>query len=174
VRVLVAGGGVAALETVLALRALAGSRVSVELVAPGRGFVDRPGSVAGAFGFGAAGELSLESIARRERLALHGGAIVRVDVEDRAAFTRDGLRLPYDALVLAVGAHARPAVPGSTTFTGPIDVPALEAVVERARRGELRELVFAAPAGATGACRSTSWPSWRRSRSTAAAPASRW
>ena len=41
-RVLIAGGGVAALETVLALRALAGDRVKLELLAPDEEFVERP------------------------------------------------------------------------------------------------------------------------------------
>src|SRR4051794_41558931 len=44
-RVLIAGGGVAALEAVLALRALAGERVRLELLAPGEDFVQRPSSV---------------------------------------------------------------------------------------------------------------------------------
>jgi sulfide:quinone oxidoreductase len=39
--VLVAGGGVAGLETVLALRALAGDRVDVTIVAPERRLIDR-------------------------------------------------------------------------------------------------------------------------------------
>ena len=46
-RVLVAGGGVAGLETVLALRELAGARVSVTLLAPEPDFVYRPQSVRG-------------------------------------------------------------------------------------------------------------------------------
>ena len=49
-RVLIAGGGVAALEAMLALRALAADRVSVVLVAPDREFVYRPLAVAEPFG----------------------------------------------------------------------------------------------------------------------------
>ena len=45
-RVLVAGAGVAGLETALALRALAADAASVELVAPEREFVYRPLAVA--------------------------------------------------------------------------------------------------------------------------------
>jgi sulfide:quinone oxidoreductase len=41
-RVVVAGGGVAALESVLALRSLAGDRVAIELLAPGTDFPHRP------------------------------------------------------------------------------------------------------------------------------------
>ena len=48
-RVLVAGGGVAAIEAVLALHALAGDRVSIEMLAPGDDFVERPSSVLSPF-----------------------------------------------------------------------------------------------------------------------------
>ena len=53
-RVLVAGGGVAALEVLLALRELAGRRVEVTLLSPDREFVYRPVTVAEAFGRGEA------------------------------------------------------------------------------------------------------------------------
>jgi sulfide:quinone oxidoreductase len=48
-KVLIAGGGVAALEAVLALRALAGDRVTIELLAPGSDFIHRPSSVLAPF-----------------------------------------------------------------------------------------------------------------------------
>ena len=41
-RVIVAGGGVAALETVLALRELAGEQADVSVIAPNTEFVYRP------------------------------------------------------------------------------------------------------------------------------------
>jgi sulfide:quinone oxidoreductase len=57
-RVLIAGSGVAAVECVLALRALAGARVDVELLAPAAELVQRPESVRTPFG-GAAAPLYL-------------------------------------------------------------------------------------------------------------------
>ena len=48
-RVVIAGGGVAALEATLALRALAEEAVSIEVIAPERDFVYRPLSVAQPF-----------------------------------------------------------------------------------------------------------------------------
>ena len=41
-RVVIAGGGVAALETLLALRELVGHRVRLELIAPGDAMVNGP------------------------------------------------------------------------------------------------------------------------------------
>ena len=61
--VLVAGGGVAALEAVLALRALAPTQVSVALVAPDQEFVYRALSVAEPFRLGEARRFPLEVLA---------------------------------------------------------------------------------------------------------------
>ena len=47
-RVLIAGGGIAALETALALRDLAGDRVRIDLLAPERYLTYRPLPVADA------------------------------------------------------------------------------------------------------------------------------
>ena len=141
--------GVAALETVLALRMLGGARVSIELLAPNSGFLDRPSSLAGAVGFGAADPLPLERIARHERIDLRRGALAAVEPDRARVMTDDGERLEYDALVVATGAGTRAALAGATTFTGPADVAALEAVIARAAAGDVRRLVFAIPHGVT-------------------------
>ncbi|HUO71787.1 MAG TPA: hypothetical protein VMU39_13515, partial [Solirubrobacteraceae bacterium] len=52
VRVLVAGGGVAGLETLIALRTLAGDRAELELISPERTFAWRSLMVAAALGGG--------------------------------------------------------------------------------------------------------------------------
>ena len=51
-RVLIAGGGIAAAEALLALDDLAGERVRVEVIAPVRQFVYRPHLVAEPFSLG--------------------------------------------------------------------------------------------------------------------------
>ena len=58
-RVLVAGGGVAALEALLALHELAGRHVHLELLAPGTQFLNRPASVAAPFGLGGPGPVAV-------------------------------------------------------------------------------------------------------------------
>ena len=62
-KVLIAGGGVAALEAALALRALAGDRAAVELLAPEPQFWYRPMSVAEPFGLGEARRFELQELA---------------------------------------------------------------------------------------------------------------
>ena len=63
VRVLVAGGGVAGLEGLLALRDLAGDRVELTLLSPEEEFVYRPMAVAEPFGRGRADRHPLADIA---------------------------------------------------------------------------------------------------------------
>ena len=59
-RVLIAGGGVAAIEALLALRVHVGHTVAVELLAPEDEFVYRPTSVAEPFGRGEARRFACE------------------------------------------------------------------------------------------------------------------
>ena len=149
-RVLIGGGGVAAMETLLALHHLAGEQVSVELLAPERALVHRPSSVAAPFGFGAPAPLDLRELAARFGAGLQRGAISVVDAEHRVVVAApSGEAIPYDLLVVAVGAVPRPAVPGALTFAGPQDAPAIAELLDAAVRGELRRLAFTLPAGAT-------------------------
>ena len=62
-RVIVAGGGVAALETLLALHALLGRRIELELLAPGTHFLNRPAAVAEPFGLGGAATTPVADVA---------------------------------------------------------------------------------------------------------------
>ena len=101
-RVLVAGGGVAAVEAVLALRALAADRVEVELLAPGDDFVHRPASVLTPFSGSAAPRLPLDRLG----VTRHEGALAAIDVERRLARTTGGRELHYDQLIIATGARA--------------------------------------------------------------------
>ncbi len=67
-RVLIAGGGVAGLEALLALRDLAGERVQLTLLSPEREFVYRPMAVAEPFGRGHADRASLRGEAERAQI----------------------------------------------------------------------------------------------------------
>lgn len=61
--VLIAGGGVAGLETTLALRKLAGSRVNVTLVAPQPEFLYRPMAVGAPFAHPSAERYDVDTMA---------------------------------------------------------------------------------------------------------------
>ncbi len=106
-RVLIAGGGVAALETVLALRELAAERAAVTLLAPNEDVLYRPMTVREPFAYAPAGRYELAPIARDLGAELVADRLDSVDRESRSVRTEGGLELPYDALVLALGAQPR-------------------------------------------------------------------
>ena len=147
--VLVAGGGVAGLELALALRALADERVSVEIVAPEKEFTYRPLAVLEPFRAGDVASFPLPALVRAAGAELHAGAIASVDAAKKTVTTGGGDELPYDVLVVVLGARPREAVPGALTFRGPQDGSALASLLEDVVDGVVRRLVFAVPAGAT-------------------------
>jgi sulfide:quinone oxidoreductase len=140
-RVLIAGGGVAALEAVLALRSLAGDRVAVELLAPGADFVHRPYSVRSPFTGEAVPRMSFD----RTGVTHHRGALAEVDGDRHEVRTTDGGRLPYDRLIVATGAQPVEGVHGATLFRGPVSA----GTVEHALAGARNRVIFTLPADAT-------------------------
>jgi sulfide:quinone oxidoreductase len=146
--VLIAGGGVAAVEALLALRVHVGHTVSVELLAPEKEFVYRPASVAEPFGRGEARRFSLREIAGEHGAALRRGELTAVDTERAVAVTSAGDELSYDMLLVAVGAQPEEALPGAIAFRGPADTPAMARLLEEIERGEVARVVFALPADA--------------------------
>jgi sulfide:quinone oxidoreductase len=150
-RVVIAGAGVAALETALALRALADDLVSVELVAPEQEFIYRPLSVAEPFRVGEVRRFPLSRLVAAAGASLLPGIVTGVNPDEKIALLEGGEALPFDAFVLAVGARPREAVAGALTFRGQEDGPALSALLERATAGDLHRIAFAVPAA-------TTWP----------------
>ena len=76
-KVVIAGGGVAALEAALALDALAEGRVDVELVAPEPRFWYRPAAVGEPFGLAAVKSYDLADLAGRFHASFNLGALER-------------------------------------------------------------------------------------------------
>src|SRR5512145_2544410 len=100
-RVVIAGAGVAGLETLLALRALAGDRVDITLVTPELRFVNRSTAVDQPFGTQRPRGIRMERVAAEQDAGWHCGALDRVEHQRRVVVTKDGDELPYDRLVLA-------------------------------------------------------------------------
>jgi sulfide:quinone oxidoreductase len=138
--VLIAGGGVAALEAALALRALARDHVSIELVAPETDFVERAWSVVTPFTGVAAPTVSLDALPGLG-VHRHHGAVAAVDATAHEVVTTDGGRLGYDRLIVAPGARRLEGVPGAVTFTGPASAGA----VVRAVGATHARVLFVAP-----------------------------
>jgi sulfide:quinone oxidoreductase len=135
-RVVIAGGGIAALEAALALRELAGDRVGLTLLSAAADFVYRPMSVVEAFDQRSPRRLPLARFASSVGAALERDQLSSVDVAGRVVRTRGRRALPYDALVLAIGATAVTPLP---------DVPAIG--ITHMSRG-LRQLVYDVDRGA--------------------------
>ncbi len=108
-RVVLAGGGVGAVEAALALRDLAADRVSLTMIAPDEELVYRPMTVREPFAYATAERYSLERISSDLGVQLLRDRLVRADHHARIAHTESGEEVSYDALVLCVGArlHAR-------------------------------------------------------------------
>jgi hypothetical protein len=105
-RVLIAGGGAAGLETLIALRTLAGSRVELELISPERTFSWRSMAVAAAFGDGAAPRLDLAEMASTMDATYTSDSVVA-----GAASARPLCRPPAKI----AGRYLGPYLSGSTT-----------------------------------------------------------
>jgi sulfide:quinone oxidoreductase len=152
-RVVIAGGGVAGLETLLALRALAGGRVDLTLVAPELRFVNRSMSVDQPFRTQRVRGVKLEDIAAEHGARWHRGALDRVERKRRVIVTKAGHELAYDMLVLALGARPEREwhTDGVLTFHDGRDGPAYRLLLHRLREGRFDKLAFVKPTG-------TSWP----------------
>lgn len=149
--VVVAGGGVAGLETALALQALAAEHVSVELIAPENEFVYRPLAVTEPFALGEARRFPLANLVRDAGAKLRRGVLVAVDAEEQCVTLGSDDTVEYDVLALTLGARPVAAIPGALTFRGPEDRVQLARLLEQLTTRKLRRLVFAMP-------EATSWP----------------
>lgn len=103
-RVVIVGGGVAGLETALALAELGGDRTDVTVIAPNTEFVYRPMVVREPFAHGAARRYPLASIVRDAGATLLHGELDWIDPVGRTIHTKADDAIEYDALVLTLGA----------------------------------------------------------------------
>ena len=76
-------------------------------------------------------------------------ALDSVDPDARRVVTQDRAMIGYDALVLAVGARPRVAVPGALTFRGPRDVPRVSVALSDLEQARGGRVAFVVPGGVT-------------------------
>jgi sulfide:quinone oxidoreductase len=149
--VLIAGGGVAGLEAMLALKQFAQERVVIELLAPEPQFWYRPLATGEPFGIGSVHGLDLGGIAHESGTLFTLGRLGSIDPWRRVASTSDGVESSYDALLIAIGARPVAAMPGAFTFRGPADSEGFAALLDSLGEGAGHRVVFALPGG-------VSWP----------------
>ena len=134
------------METLLALRTLAGQRVELTLISRERQFLYRPVTVAEAFDRGEARVYELAEIVQGDCGAtMMWDSLAHVEPDAKVAVTGSGDRVPFDALVVATGAVATEPFPGALTFRGRGDVPALRELLEQLVDGRARSVALALP-----------------------------
>jgi len=116
-RVAIAGGGVGALEALMALHDLGEQQLELTLIAPDDDFVLRPMSVAVPFSAGHITRVPLTDICTQFGAARVRAAVASVDADAHTLTCDNGQVVHYDRLILATGARTRPAYVSATTFS---------------------------------------------------------
>jgi sulfide:quinone oxidoreductase len=145
--VVVVGGGFAALEAVLGLRALAGSAARISLVSPDPVLAYRPAATLDAFFDNAPRGFDLAGIAAELGVRHYRTRVESVGGGRRRVRLGSGGRLTYDALVLATGTRATVGVRGALTFRDQRELPRFRTVLRELDQHQLGTLVFAVPSG---------------------------
>ena len=146
-RVLIVGGGMAALETVMALRSLAGDRVAIALIAPEDELVYHPIAAKAPYAVGRMRRIPLKRLladAGAQRFPLNVSA---VDTAARVVRTTAAREFEYDELVLALGADPVPVVQHATTWDDRTGAEALGGLLRDFELGYSRRLAVVIPSG---------------------------
>jgi sulfide:quinone oxidoreductase len=150
-RVVIAGGGIGGLEAMFALRSLAGYRVLLTLLTPDPTFRVRALSVEDPFAGPALRRYGIGRLCSEVDAELVQDALATVDPAARTVTTAGGRTMPYDDLVLAIGALRRAPYAGGITFRGLEDAEAVHGLIQDVELGAVESIVFAVPSG-------TAWP----------------
>jgi sulfide:quinone oxidoreductase len=150
-RVLIVGGGVAAIEAALALKEHATGLVQISMLAPNPTFVYRPELVGEPFSHPAARRYPLDGIAADLDIRLHAASLKWVDTEKRVVHTDAGEQIGYGVLLLALGATAYPGMQHALTLIPDRLDDQMRGVIQDLEGGFLKQIVFVVPERA-------SWP----------------
>ncbi len=144
--VVIVGGGVAAFEAALALADLAGERVKLTLIAPNEEFNYRPMSVREPFAYAPAARYPVKELAAQVGAELIAEEFGWVDADKRIAYTAAGAEVPYDALLLALGARIKEPFAHVLTIDDRKIDNLLHGVVQDVEDGYVKSIAFVAPA----------------------------
>jgi sulfide:quinone oxidoreductase len=146
-RVVIAGGGVAALETMLALHDLAKDQVEVTLVCPDEDFVYRPLATGEPFGVSEVTTYSVSRLATDHGAKVLTGAVASVDPDARSVKTYDGDTQSYDSLVVALGASRDIVFEDALTFIDQRSISGFRELLDKLRAGSVHSIAFLVPRG---------------------------
>jgi sulfide:quinone oxidoreductase len=145
--VLIAGGGVAGLEALLALRALAGDRVRLTLASADEEFTYRPLAVAQPFALGSPYRVPLTRFTEETGAELVIDAVVAVDDDAGTVRLGRGSTRSFEALLLAPGGRAVEGVEGATTWWPGGDAETYGGLLRDIDEGYAKRVAIAVPPG---------------------------
>jgi sulfide:quinone oxidoreductase len=146
-RVVVCGGGIAAVEGLLRLRRLLGSSVDIDLIAPNDELVIRPLAVSQPFASGPPSRYGLELIATDNDADWVKDTLAWVDRDAQVVHTGGGESRHYDALLIAVGGRQTEAFEHVRTFRDAEADESYQGVVQDVEQGYAKSIVFLLPDG---------------------------
>lgn len=149
VAVVIAGGGVAGLESALALREILHDRIDLTIVSCSEQFSIRPLEVGVPFGLGKPHQHDVAAMADRLGMRFVPGSLQSVDGAAGEVELASGDRLRFDHLLIAVGATSRPPSPFGVVFER--GDPGFEEALGDLQEGLISHVAFVVP-------RSVSWP----------------
>jgi sulfide:quinone oxidoreductase len=143
--IVIAGGGVAGLEALLALRRRAPDGVDVTLVSPEQEFSFRAMAVEEPFGGRVQRTLHLGDVAEDLGARYRRDGLHRVDAGARRIELHSGDEMRYDALLLATGARPYPAYTHGVTFDREREPRAFDELLVDVAAGAARSVALVVP-----------------------------
>ena len=146
-RVVICGGGIAAVEGLLRLRRMTGDACDVTLLSPADELRYRPVAVQEPFARPAAPRFPLRRIAQETGAEWVQDTLDRVETDTRQVYTGAGGALPYDALLVAIGAGTQVPYENVTVFDDAQPDETYHGIVQDVEEGYTTKLAFLLPEG---------------------------
>jgi sulfide:quinone oxidoreductase len=147
--VLIAGGGIAGLEAMMAIRDLAGERVTITLVAPDPDFVYKPLIVEEPFSSQPAEQHALAPIAEEFDARFVQQRVTAVLPNAHMVELAEGSNLEFDKLIICIGARPRPAFAHAMPLRTDGTVLPIDSLLRETESSESGVIAFVIPPGRT-------------------------
>jgi sulfide:quinone oxidoreductase len=145
--VVICGAGIAAVEGLLRLRALTGDALQIKVLAPNEELRYRPLAVDEPFALRGVRRYPLWRITQRAGAEWIQDAAETIDPDSQRIHTAAGETVPYDALLLAIGARLTNPFEHVTLFDDAHADEAYRGIVQDVEEGYTRSLAFLLPEG---------------------------
>ena len=145
----ICGGGVAGLEALLRLRRLAGDLVELTLLSPDDDLCYGPLAVLEPFDAGGVRRYPVERIAADTGATWIKDRVASVDTQACEVLTDRGATVPYEALLLAIGARTSPPFAHAHVFSGRTGGHSFSEIVHGIELGLVKSVAFVMPDGPT-------------------------